>query len=276
VPKRHIRRLATRGPRLHSSRRVVCHLEFRLFRRNDRLGASSHRWAGSRPESTSGCRPEPGDRRTVRVRRSPADTDRRILEPLVWRRPRFATEGHHLNRALAMRRMPLMRDAMTATRERGVDGRADIQCRCSARTDQELSARLRAGDGRPSLIWSVRGRLRCSGWPDSSYRPVSRPRTLSRMPGWGCSKGLDRFEGRASLCTWTFSILINRAKSRGVQESRTMVDLRVAEDDGTDRPTVDPDRFQGPDGRYPGGWTSEGVPGRNGHRLVTASPVSRG
>jgi len=34
----------------------------------------------------------------------------------------------------------------------------------------------------------------------------------------------------------------------------------VAQDDGNGRPTVDPERFQGPDGRYPGGWTPEGAP----------------
>lgn len=73
-------------------------------------------------------------------------------------------------------------------------------------------------------------------------------------------KGLDRFEGRASLRTWTFSILINRAKSAGVRESRTLVDLRPADDDGNGRPTVDAERFQGPRGRYPGGWTRDGVP----------------
>ena len=76
----------------------------------------------------------------------------------------------------------------------------------------------------------------------------------------GMLNGLDRFEGRASLRSWTFSILVNRAKTRGVRESRTVVDMRVAEDDGNGRPTVDPERFQGPDGRYPGGWTPEGVP----------------
>jgi RNA polymerase sigma-70 factor (ECF subfamily) len=73
-------------------------------------------------------------------------------------------------------------------------------------------------------------------------------------------KGLAGFEGRASLRTWTFSILVNRAKSRGVRESRTVVDLRAADDGGSDRPVVDPGRFQGAGGRYPGGWTPEGRP----------------
>ena len=33
---------------------------------------------------------------------------------------------------------------------------------------------------------------------------------------------LDRFEGRASLKTWIFRILVNRARTRGVRERRTV------------------------------------------------------
>ncbi len=34
--------------------------------------------------------------------------------------------------------------------------------------------------------------------------------------------GLDKFEGRASLRTWTIGILVNRAKTRGVRDRRTV------------------------------------------------------
>ena len=126
-------------------------------------------------------------------------------------------------------------------------------------TDQDLIGSLRAGDEAAFAhlvqTWSP-SMLRLA----RQFVSTSQSAEDAVQDTWlGMLNGLDRFEGRASLRTWTFTILVNRAKSRGVRESRTVVDLRAA-DDGSDRPTVDPDRFRGPDDRYPGGWTPEGVP----------------
>jgi len=71
----------------------------------------------------------------------------------------------------------------------------------------------------------------------------------------GVLHGLDRFEHRASLKTWIFHILTNRAKSRAQREDRhvTFSDLLHFQIDG---PTVDPDCF-GPDEWwkfYPNSW----------------------
>ena len=126
--------------------------------------------------------------------------------------------------------------------------------------DQELVESLRAGDeatfARLVSAWSP-AMLRLA----RNFVSTTQSAEDAVQDAWlGMLNGLDRFEGRASLRTWTFSILVNRAKSRGVREARTVVDLRAAGDDGTGRSTVDPDRFQGPDGPYPGGWTPEGVP----------------
>jgi len=50
--------------------------------------------------------------------------------------------------------------------------------------------------------------------------------------------GIDRFEGRSALKTWIFNILVNRAKTRGVSEARTLpwssLRLRAADADGGD------------------------------------------
>ena len=58
----------------------------------------------------------------------------------------------------------------------------------------------------------------------------------------GVLQGIARFEGRSSLKTWIFRILANRARTRGVRESRTVPfsALAGAEDD---EPAVDVDRF---------------------------------
>jgi len=63
----------------------------------------------------------------------------------------------------------------------------------------------------------------------------------------GFLRGIDSFEGRSSLRTWTFRILTNIAKTRGVREQRVVPQSSAG-------PTVDPGRFRGPEDDYPGGW----------------------
>jgi RNA polymerase sigma-70 factor (ECF subfamily) len=67
-------------------------------------------------------------------------------------------------------------------------------------------------------------------------------------------EGLDRFRADSTLRTWVYRILLNQAKRRGVRESRTVPFASLARED--QGPTVDPDRFQGPDEPHPGGWRS--------------------
>ncbi|HEY2263419.1 MAG TPA: RNA polymerase sigma factor, partial [Streptosporangiaceae bacterium] len=56
-------------------------------------------------------------------------------------------------------------------------------------------------------------------------------------------RGLERFEGRSSLKTWLFRILVNRARTTGTKEQRS---VPVADPE----PAVDPSRFGGD-----GGWS---------------------
>lgn len=74
----------------------------------------------------------------------------------------------------------------------------------------------------------------------------------------GVLRGLDRFEGRSSLKTWIFRILINRAKTRGERESRSIPFSALAStDDDAGEPAVEPERFLLPDHpRWPGHWAS--------------------
>jgi RNA polymerase sigma-70 factor (ECF subfamily) len=63
-------------------------------------------------------------------------------------------------------------------------------------------------------------------------------------------RGIDNFEGRSSLRTWLFAVMINIAKSRGVRERRDADAAIVAFTGGT----VDPARFRTADDPYPGHW----------------------
>lgn len=72
----------------------------------------------------------------------------------------------------------------------------------------------------------------------------------------GVIRGIDRFEGRSSLRTWIFKILLNNARTRGRREKRVLPFsfLRRRADEGRDEPAVDADRFQGRRGEHPGHW----------------------
>jgi RNA polymerase sigma-70 factor, ECF subfamily len=69
-------------------------------------------------------------------------------------------------------------------------------------------------------------------------------------------KGIDRFEQRSSLKTWLFRILTNRAKTRGERDGRVVPFSSLAGAGEEDGPSVDPDRFLGPDSRTPGAWAA--------------------
>jgi len=66
----------------------------------------------------------------------------------------------------------------------------------------------------------------------------------------GVLQGIDRFEGRSTLRTWIFRILVNIAKTRGQREARSVPFATLAGDD-LDQPTWDPGAFDAA-----GHWTS--------------------
>ena len=67
--------------------------------------------------------------------------------------------------------------------------------------------------------------------------------------------GVDRFEGRSSLKTWIFRILVNRAKTRGVREQRSVPFSSLPRDGSEEEgPAVSPGRFLGDGHRWAGHW----------------------
>jgi RNA polymerase sigma-70 factor (ECF subfamily) len=74
----------------------------------------------------------------------------------------------------------------------------------------------------------------------------------------GMLSGLAKFEGRSSLRTWTFSILVNRARTRGAREARTLLQSPL---DPRGGPAA-ADWFAGPDGEQAWNWSSIDAPSR--------------
>lgn len=74
----------------------------------------------------------------------------------------------------------------------------------------------------------------------------------------GVLKGLDNFQGRCSLKTWIFQILINRARTRGEREGR-MIPFSAMFDPKSDpgEPAIDPGQFNEGDPQWPGGWVTQ-------------------
>lgn len=127
--------------------------------------------------------------------------------------------------------------------------------------DEELVARLRAGDEACFVLvldaWSA-GMLRVA----RAFVSTQDSAAEVLQDAWlAVVEGVDRFEGRSSLKTWVYRILVNIAKRRGVRESRVVPASSLADNlaDNTG-PTVDPALFQGPGEPYPGHWRQSPAP----------------
>ena len=127
-----------------------------------------------------------------------------------------------------------------------------------ARDESELIAALRAGDedafARLVNDWSrpMLHLARSFVSTEASAEEVVQDTWLAVI------KGLDRFEGRSSLRTWVYRILVNTAKSRGVREHRTVPWSTLSPEDSG--PSLDPALFQGAGEAHPGGWRAAPAP----------------
>jgi RNA polymerase sigma-70 factor, ECF subfamily len=70
----------------------------------------------------------------------------------------------------------------------------------------------------------------------------------------GVIEGIDRFEGRSSVKTWLYRILIYRARARGERERRTVPMSALVDDDAS--PAVPTERFRGSDALWAGHWAT--------------------
>jgi RNA polymerase sigma-70 factor (ECF subfamily) len=111
-----------------------------------------------------------------------------------------------------------------------------------------LLSRLRAGDERAfeALVAKHDGALRRVA--RTFVRTDSAVDDVVQETWLGVVRGLDAFEGRSSLRTWIFRILVNQARTRAVRDARSLPFSAIEQDDS---PAVEPAAFAA-DGR----WTS--------------------
>lgn len=72
--------------------------------------------------------------------------------------------------------------------------------------------------------------------------------------------GIGRFEGRSSLKTWLYRILMNVARSRGVKERRVVPFSSAGGGREPGEPAVDPERFRPAGDPHEGHWASPPTP----------------
>jgi RNA polymerase sigma-70 factor (ECF subfamily) len=114
----------------------------------------------------------------------------------------------------------------------------------SAATDVELLDRLRDGDETAfvELVTVYQPRmLRLA----RNFVPSQAVAEEVVQDTWlAVVRGIERFEGRSSLATWLFAILVNRAKTAGVRENRDQ--------------TLSPDELADPANRFDasGAWAA--------------------
>ena len=84
---------------------------------------------------------------------------------------------------------------------------------------------------------------RCCGWRWPTSRRGKQAEDAVQETWLGVLNGIDRFEGRSSLKTWIFRILVNRAKTKGVREQRSVPFSSLEGDGDEPEPSVDPTRF---------------------------------
>jgi RNA polymerase sigma-70 factor, ECF subfamily len=70
----------------------------------------------------------------------------------------------------------------------------------------------------------------------------------------GVIEGIDRFEGRSTIKTWLYKILIYKARARGERERRTVPLSALVGDDSA--PSVPTERFRGSDALWAGHWAT--------------------
>ena len=127
---------------------------------------------------------------------------------------------------------------------------AELEGRDATAGEAGLLARLRAGDEAAFEGLVARHYATMIAVAMTYVKGRATAEEVVQETWLGVIQGLDRFEGRSSLKTWILSILVHKAKSRGVREARSVPFASL----GPDEPAVAPERFRDRGESYPGHW----------------------
>jgi len=117
-------------------------------------------------------------------------------------------------------------------------------------TDTQLLAALRAGDERAFVTLVHRHHAAMLRLASSFVPNVAVAEEVVQDTWVGVLRGIGRFEGRSSFRTWLFRILVNRARTAGARERRTIAVGDTEAVSGAEA-AVSASRFDGG-----GGWLS--------------------
>jgi RNA polymerase sigma-70 factor (ECF subfamily) len=125
----------------------------------------------------------------------------------------------------------------------------------ASQEDGRLVAALRRGDA-DAFATLVDRHSRAMIRVAMAYVPSRAAAEEAVQETWiAVMRGIAGFEGRASLKTWMFRILVNVAMRAGARERRSLPFSALAEAENTGEPSVNPDRFLPADHElFPGHW----------------------
>lgn len=122
-------------------------------------------------------------------------------------------------------------------------------------TDEEIVRRLKDGDETTFTALVERYHRPMVRVARAYVSDDATAEEIAQDAWLGVLNGLQNFQARGTFKSWLFSIVCNRAKTRGMRDARsTPFSALAAQEAASHDPAVPPDRFQGADGRYPGGW----------------------
>jgi RNA polymerase sigma-70 factor (ECF subfamily) len=116
--------------------------------------------------------------------------------------------------------------------------------------ETELLARLRAGDEAAFATLVDRHHAAMVRLARAYVATDAVAEEVAQEAWLGVLRGVSRFEGRSSLRTWIYRIVVNQAKTHGARERRLSADESLSE------PAVEPERFtNGAWNRPPATWS---------------------